>query len=108
MNKKVRISASDVADVRNRNKWIRLKYTILYKYYLEPTENGKDYILTEKYRLSLFLLMFPIFVLVGIGKTIVEYVGEAKMFISESCIEGDKYRGSAEKWGPIYERRTKK
>lgn len=108
MNKRVRISASDVAESRNRNKWIRLKYTILYKFYLEPTEDGKDYILTEKYRLSLFLLMFPFYLLVGIGKTIVEYIGDAKMFISESCLNGDKHRGSAERWGPIYERRVKK
>ena len=108
MNKRVKISASDVAEIRNSNKWTRLKYLILYKYYLEPAEIGKNYILTEKYRLSLFLLMLPFFILLGIGKTIIEYIGDAKMFIKESCIEGDKHVGSAEKWEPIYERRAKK
>lgn len=108
MNKKIRISASDVAEIRNSDKWTRLKYTILYKYYLEPAEIGKDYILTEQYRLSVFLLLLPFFTVLAIGKVVVEIVGEAEMFIKESCIEGDKHVGSAEKWESIYERRVKK
>ena len=108
MSKRVRISASDVAEIRNSDKWTRLKNTILYKYYLEPNEERKDYVITEKYRLSLFLLMFPFFTLFGMGKMIVEYVGEAKMFIHSFCIDGERFRGSAEKWESIYERRVKK
>lgn len=108
MSKRIRISASDVAEIRNSDKWTRLKYTILYKYYLEPAEIGKDYILTEQYRLSIFLLLLPFFTVLAIGKAVVEIVGEAKMFIKECCIDGDKHVGSAEKWGPIYERRVKR